>query len=292
MFEDNLTERFERLSPAEQRVAVFFRDKSEDVLISSATALASRTGTSDATVVRTAKALGFAGLNDLKRVLAGEVRRRLTLAERMEHTLDEAGHDPTNAFTLVMGIHERSLASLRRSITPLDFSAAVTMIGGARRVAAFGLGPSSAVAQYLALQLSRIGLDTLALVNSGLLFADDVGKLRPGDVVIAFAYSRVYRELAVLLDTCNKLNVPVLLVTDTLGPRLKSRVRLVLTATRGRADMLSMHVATLALVEAIMVGVAAERPDQTMASLQALNDAREKLAGEPMDLHVESSGSG
>lgn len=289
MFEDNLAERFERLSPAEQRVAAFFRDKSEDVLISSATALASRTGTSDATVVRTAKALGFAGLADLKRVLAGEMRQRLTLADRMERTLEETGDDPASAFTLVMSIHEQSLASLRRSITPADFRAAVEMIGASRRVVVFGLGPSSAIAQYFVLQLSRIGLDALALVNSGLLFADDVGKLRPGDLVIAFAYSRVYRELAVLLNACGKLNVPVLLVTDTLGPRLKSQVRLVLTAARGRADMLSMHMATLAFVEAILVGVAAERRDRTIDSLRTLNEARQKLAGEPMDLHVESS---
>lgn len=289
MFEDNLTEHFERLSPAEQRVAAFFRDKSEDVLISSATALASRTGTSDATVVRTAKALGFAGLADLKRVLAGEMRQRLTLADRMKRTLEEAGDDPASAFTLAMSIHEQSLASLRRSIAPADFRAAVEMIGASRRVVVFGLGPSSAIAQYFVLQLSRMGLDALALVNSGLLFADDVGKLRPGDLVIAFAYSRVYRELAVLLDACGEVKVPVLLVTDTLGPRLKSQVRLVLTAARGRAEMLSMHMATLALVEAMLVGVAAERRDQTIDSLRALNEARQKLAGEPMDLHLDSS---
>ena len=292
MFEENLAERFEHLSPAEQRVAVFFRDNSEDVLISSATALASRTGTSDATVVRTARALGFSGLNDLKRVLAGEMRRRLTLANRMKHTLGEAGDDAATAFTLAMDIHEQSLASLRRSIEPDDFRTATGMIATARRVVAFGLGPSSAIAQYLELQLSRMGFDTLALTNSGLLFADDVRRLRSGDMVMAFAYSRVYRELAVLLEACGKLDVPVLLVTDRLGPRLKSRVRLVLTAARGRADMLSMHVATLALVEAFLVAVAAKSHDRTIESLRALNETREKLAGEPMDLHVDDSLSG
>lgn len=286
MFEDKL---LERLSPAEQQVAAFFRDRSEEVLISSASALASRTGTSDATVVRTARALGFAGLNDLKRVLASEIRQRLTLVDRMERTLEEAGLGPADAFTLAMDIHEQSLASLRRSITPTDFRTTVELIGAARRVVVFGLGPSSAVAQYLVLQLSRMGLDTLAIFNSGLLFADDVCKLRKGDLVIAFAYSRVYRELGVLLDACGKLYVPLLLVTDTLGQRLKSQVRLVLTAARGRADMLSMHMATIALIEAILVGVAAERGVQTLDSLRALNEAREKLAGEPMDLLMEGN---
>ena len=86
--------------------------------------------------------------------------------------------------------------------------------------------------------------------------------------------------------------MPVLLVTDTLGPRLKSRVRLVLSAARGRADMLSMHVATLALVEALLVGVAAEHRDRTIARLRVLNRAREQLAGEPMDLRLDDGAPG
>ena len=194
MFEDTVAERFDRLSPTERRVAAFLRDNGEDVLISSAAVLGSRTGTSDATVVRTARALGFAGLNDLKRKLADEMRKRLTLADRMERTLAEAGDDPADAFALAMDIHEQSLASLRRSIAPADFRAAVETIGSARRIAVFGLGPSSAMANYLVLQLSRMGCDALALTESGLLFADDVGRLRPGDLVVAFAYSRLYRE--------------------------------------------------------------------------------------------------
>lgn len=289
MFQERLAERFKHLSPAEQRVAAFFRDNGEDVLISSATALASRTGTSDATVVRTARALGFAGLNDLKRVLAGEMRQRLTLADRMERTLGEVGDNAAAAFALAMDIHDQSLTSLRKSIAPDDFRTAVDMVATSTRLVAFGLGPSSSIAQYLGGQLSRMGFDTLTLSNSGLLFADDVRRLRPGDMVMVFAYSRVYRELGVLLDACETLDVPVLLVTDILGARVKSRVRLVLTAARGRADMLSMHVATLALVEALLVAVAAQRRDRTIASLQALNEARERLAGAPMDLNLDYS---
>jgi hypothetical protein len=48
--------------------------------------------------------------------------------------------------------------------------------------------------------------------------------------------------------------------------------------------MLSMHTATLGFIEALLVGVAAKRPDETLASLRALNDARGKLAGKAMKL--------
>ena len=61
-------------------MARFFQENREEVLIASAAALAEKTGTSDATVIRAAKALGFAGMTDLRRALAGELRQSVSPA--------------------------------------------------------------------------------------------------------------------------------------------------------------------------------------------------------------------
>jgi DNA-binding MurR/RpiR family transcriptional regulator len=50
--------------------------------------------------------------------------------------------------------------------------------------------------------------------------------------------------------------------------------------------MLSMHTATLGFIEALLVGVATRRPAETLASLQALNEAREKLGGGAANLSI------
>ncbi len=274
------------MSPAEQRVARFFQENREEVLIASAAALAAKAETSDATVVRAAKALGFSGLDDLRRSLAGELRSSLSPAERLTRTLGEVGDSLSAAFELTLDIHLRSLESLRRSITPELFEKAVDAIVTAQRVVVFGLGPSAAIANYLVTQLIRFGLDATSLTNTGLLFADDLRRLREGDLVIMLAYGRVYAELAALLDDIDRRGLRSLLVTDTLAATLRPRVDLVLSVARGHADMLSMHTATLGFSEALLVGVAAKRPGETLASLRALNEAREKLAGRPMNLRV------
>jgi DNA-binding MurR/RpiR family transcriptional regulator len=187
---------------------------------------------------------------------------------------------------MTLGIHQRSLESLRRSIAPELFEKAVEGIAGARRIVVFGLGPSSAIADYLVTQLGRFGLDATSLTNTGLLFADDLCRLRDGDLVIMLAYGRVYAELAALLDEIGQRGLRSFVVTDTLAARLRHRVDLVLPVARGRADLLSMHTATLGFIETLLVGVAARRPDETLASLKALNEARERLAGKPMKLVV------
>jgi DNA-binding MurR/RpiR family transcriptional regulator len=285
-FEQRIVERLGQMSPAEQRVVRYFQDNREEVLIASAAALAAKAETSDATVVRATKALGFSGLEDLRRTLAGELRSSLSLAERLTRTLGEVGDNPSAAFELALDIHLRSLESLRRSITSEQFERAVDGIAGARRILVFGIGPSSAIAEYLVVQLARFGLDAASLTNTGILFADDLRKLRGGDLIIMLAYGRVYAELAALLDEIDRHGLRSFLITDTLAATLRHRVELVLPVPRGHAEMLSMHTATLGFIEALLVGVATRRPDETLGSLKELNEAREKLAGRRMKLPV------
>lgn len=283
-FDERVAERFERMSPAEQRVVRYFQKNREQVLIASAAALAGKVETSDATIVRTTKALGFSGLDELRRTLADELRTSLSPAERLTRTLGEVGNSLSAAYQTTIEIHLQSLESLRSAVTAEQFEKAVGSIVGARRVLVFGLGPSSAMAAYLVLQLARFGLDPTSLTNTGLLFADDLRKVRKGDLVIILAYGRIYAELDALLDEIRRHKVASLLLTDTLAAKLRHRVDLVLTVARGRADMLSMHTATLGLMEALLVGVATKRPHETLASLEKLNEAREKLAGKSMHL--------
>jgi DNA-binding MurR/RpiR family transcriptional regulator len=286
IFEQRIAERIEKMSPAEQRVARFFANNREEVLILSAAALAARAKTSDATVVRAAKGLGFAGLEELRRTLADELRRSLSPAARLTRTLSEIGGNLPAAFASTIDLHLRSLDSLRRSVSVDEFETAVDGIAGAGRIVVFGLGPSAAIANYLVTQLRRFGLDAISLTNTGLLFADDLRRLRAGDLVIMLAYGRVYGELAALLDEISRRRLGSLLITDTLAGRLQRRVDLILRVARGHADMFSMHTATLGFIEALLVGVATRRPAETLASLNALNEAREKLAGKTMKLPV------
>jgi DNA-binding MurR/RpiR family transcriptional regulator len=276
------------LSPAERRVARYFQENREEVLVASAAALAAKAETSDATVVRTAKALGFSGLDELRRALADEIRTALSPADRLTRTLGEVGDSLSAAFTLTLDIHLHALEGLRRSITDEMFERAIDGINSARRIVAFGLGPSSAIAGYLATQLNRFGFEVLILSSTGLLFADDLQRLREGDLVIMLAYGRVYAELAALLDEIDRQKLRSFLVTDTLAATLRRRVELVLPVARGRADMLSMHTATLGFLEAVLVGIATRRPDKTLAALRELNAARAKLAGRSMNLPVSA----
>jgi DNA-binding MurR/RpiR family transcriptional regulator len=279
-FHERVSERLSHLSPAERRVAQFIQENREEVLVTSATALALRTGTSDATVIRTTQTLGYAGINELRRQLAAELRQDLSLTSRLARTLAEVGDSLASAFELTLVTHLNALESLRRDISPERFRSVVARLNAARRVFIFGIGPSSAMANYFAIQLGRFGIDGNSLTHTGPLLADGLHRLRKGDLLIVLAYGRVYRELSALLDHAKNIGIATVLMTDTLGMALRKRVDDVLPVARGRANTFSMHTATLALIEALLVGIASRRQSKTVASLKSLNELRAKIVGQ------------
>jgi DNA-binding MurR/RpiR family transcriptional regulator len=283
-FHERVSERLNDLSPAEQRVAQFIQENREEALVTSATGLALRTGTSDATVIRTTQTLGYAGINELRRQLAAELRQDLSLSSRLARTLAEVGDNLGSAFELTLATHLSALESLRQDISPALFQSVVARLNAVRRVFIFGIGPSSSMANYFAIQLGRFGIDGNSLTHTGLLLADDMHRLRKGDLLIVLAYGRIYRELSALLDHAKDIGITTVLMTDTLGMALRKRVDDVLPVARGRADTLCMHTATLALIEALLVGIASKRQSQTVASLKSLNELRAKIVGQCMDL--------
>lgn len=283
-FSERVAANLTQLTPTERGIVEFLQANREEALIASASTLAAKIGTSDASVVRTAKTLGYAGLDDLRQALAAELRQNLTPASRLVRTLGEAGGTIESAMAMTLAIHMQTIERLRQDISPQLFEDAVEQLAAARRILIFGLGPSSALADYFAIQLGRFGIDGGSLKHTGLLLADDLHRLKAGDVVVILAYGRVYRELDALLDRTQQLGIKTMLLTDSLGGALRKRVGLVLPVARGRADQLSMHTTTLSLIEALLVGVAARRPAETVASLEMLNDLRAKIAGQAMEL--------
>src|SRR3954447_9828976 len=113
------------LSGAERKVVRFFQDNREDVLVASAAELAQKIGTSDATVIRATRALGYSGLDDMRRQLAAELRSSLSPAARLTRTLGDVRKDSSSALERTVRIHLDSLERLRHDISTELFGTVV-----------------------------------------------------------------------------------------------------------------------------------------------------------------------
>ena len=66
-FQERYVEAGPRLTPSERKIGEYLLRNPDEVLGSSAVKIAEATGTSDASVIRTIKGLGYQGLPDLKK---------------------------------------------------------------------------------------------------------------------------------------------------------------------------------------------------------------------------------
>jgi DNA-binding MurR/RpiR family transcriptional regulator len=272
--------RTEKLAPAQRRVAEGLIEFGPEEALLSAAALAERLGTSDATVVRTAKALGYRGLADLRRAMATRTAEP-PLGERLSRTLEQAPTEELLAASI--GRQLTALDALSRDVSSEQFQDAVAVLANSRRVVWRGVGPSAHLASYAEILSQRIGKPSIALVHTGTSFADELLAVAPGDAVVVFAYGRLQSHVRVLLDRAAAVRAPVILITDTRG-RMPKGVHTMLRAGRGTPGLFASHGVTLVVVEALVLAVAATDRAGSEAALATLNELRAELAGRRIDV--------
>jgi DNA-binding MurR/RpiR family transcriptional regulator len=279
VFAERLSARRQALSPAAERVVAFIDRNRAMALASSAADLAVKAGTSDATVVRTVQALGFSGLPELKQALAAALERRSTPAEDLRRTLKDAGESVAEAVDLVIDSHREALAALSTETVRRSITDAVEALRPAERIAVFGMGPSALLARYAALLLSRNGRPARLLDANGLALADQLLDLRPGDALLVLAYGPAYREVTVTFAEARRLALPLVLITDSLEPKLARQAQVMIEARRGRTERAALHATTLVVIEALVLGLSASDPDRAMGALHRLVGLRAAIGG-------------
>jgi DNA-binding MurR/RpiR family transcriptional regulator len=276
-FGERLAKRSSQLTPALRRVADYINAHRESVMTMSAAELGVAIDTSDATVIRAVQALGFSGFRDLKRELASAVGHGATPADNMMRTL--ATIDDVDAAV------EEVIAGHMEAMTHVSTSAraqileAISVLAPARRIAFYGIGPTSALAQYAHVLFTRSGHPGLLLNAGGSGMADDLLHLQDANALLMLAYGSAYPEAEAAVAEASRLELPIVLISDSLDERLSKKASVVVPAPRGRAGNVALHGATLVCLEAILLGVVAKEPGQALSTLQKLNELRRTVRG-------------
>jgi len=264
----------EQLGAAGRRVAKFIDENRQTVLASSAAAVGSHVGTSDATVLRTIQALGFAGLADLKQAILKSTDKTSTPADQMRRTLADLEPSTGRALESVLQAHDEGLAVLTSEKCRAQIAAAVHLLDGSDRIVVFGIGPSAALAGYVATSLRRCGRASRTIDATGWTLADQLMDLRRGDVLLILAYGRLYKEVRAVFAEARELGLATVLVTEADGTPLTKLADVAVAIPRGRPGQVALHGATFVGLEAMVLSLAAARPDAAVASLDKLNRLR------------------
>ncbi len=137
------------MTPALERVATAVLAQPDIVLYQSITELADHSKSSEATVMRFCRDLGFSGFQDFKLTLARELATR------------DASPSPNGQGDALQELVATAITALQETEKLVDRKAleqAAKVLLAARHIAIFGVAASAVTAEYLAYKFTRIGL--------------------------------------------------------------------------------------------------------------------------------------
>ncbi|WP_327236040.1 MurR/RpiR family transcriptional regulator [Streptomyces sp. NBC_01317] len=243
------------------------------------TGLAELTGTSEATVVRTARLLGYPGYRDLRLALAGLAAQQQS-GRAPAVTADIAVDDPLADVVAKLAYDEQqTLADTAAALDTVQLGAVVTAAAAARRIDIYGVGASALVGMDLAQKLSRIGVIAQAHSDPHLAVTHAV-QLRAGDVAIAITHSgSTWDAIEPLRVAFDRGATTVAITGRPDGPVSQYADHVLTTSTARESELrpaaMSSRTSQLLVVDCLFIGVA-QRTYETAAP--ALSASYEALA--------------
>ncbi|MDX6311334.1 MAG: hypothetical protein QOF84_3799 [Streptomyces sp.] len=241
------------------------------------TALATRTGTSEATVVRTARLLGYPGYRDLRLALAALAAQQAAGAPAAV-TANIAVDDPLPSVVAKLAHDEQQcLADTAAQLDLAQLEAAVGALATARRTDVYGIAASSLVAQDLVQKLLRIGRIAHAHNDPHLAVTNAV-QLRPGDVAVAITHSGNTHDVIEPLRAAFDHGATTIAITGRPDGAVTQYADHVLTTSTSRESELrpaamSSRTSQLLVVDCLFIGVAQRTYDTAAPALSASYEA-------------------
>ncbi len=275
---DRLARRLPSLTASEGRVARYIEAQPEQALLLSAARLAEHALTSDATVVRTARALGYSGWPDMRRALGAQLTLQTHPEARLATRLKVAANESTAGLidTVFEEARER-LALSRDDIDPSQFERASAALLEARSVFVFGVGVSAFCAGYFTAKLVRQGLRAGHMTGMGFQMADNLLRIDEGDALVLFAPGRTFRELDLAFAEAARVGARTVLFTGRHRHDYDERADAVIRVAGSAGGLTGETLSALVAADALLLALARHRPEGSRVSSKRLNRLRREL---------------
>jgi len=207
------------LAPAEQRVGQLVLDDPRRFALMPISELAALAQVSKPTVLRFCRSVGYDGLSDFKRKLAGSGREGVPYIHR-----SVAADDSTR--DVLVKVIDHTMAALlqyrhQANVSAVAIARAVEALlmaySSGRRIVFFGVGNSGMVAQDAQHKFFRMGINSSAF-SDGHMQVMSASLLVPGDCVLLVSNSGRTRDLMDSTDIARKNGATTIVITATGSP--------------------------------------------------------------------------
>lgn len=204
------------LTVSENEIAQYVMNHADAVVSSTITAIAKNTETSEASINRFCKKIGFKGFNSFKIALAQE-----NFYNSMK---DQANHEENAGFVSTVSQDYRHMLVNTTAMLDEDMvHEAADALRTARHIFIFALSYTAYVAREFEFKLGMAGLHAKAVIDMSDIRIC-VNNLTPDDLVMVIAPTLMTRDLYHAVITCKDKGTTLISVTSYDSPKLASLV--------------------------------------------------------------------
>jgi len=204
---DNLRRLYGEMFSAEKKVADLVLNQPQDVINMSISELARVSNTSDATIIRMCKRIGYTGYYQMKISLATEFGRDQVIDRG---SFKKAPKDVVDFFDFVSATIFQASKNVNNDI----LNACVNTLSNANMVYFVAWGNTMAVAEDFAHRLSRCGIKTFISETPEYLIRN-ISFGCEKDVLVALSHSGTSIHVIQNLELANERNMKTILITNT-----------------------------------------------------------------------------
>ena len=260
---------YAHMTRTEKRIADYVSANMDTVMEQTISELAAAVGSSEITISRFCKKLGFSGLQSFKIALAAELH---TQTDMVYQDIDAAD----TREVVVQKVFHNIADGLSDTLKLLDYAAierAVGLLRAARRIAVYGFGNSATVCRDIETRFLRFGMVVQAYSDAHQQ-ATSAALLTAKDAVIAVSHTGATLELLDTVRTARQAGAAVIVITSHARSPLAKLGDVVLHGM-GRevhysSEAVSSRLIHMAITDALYVLVAMRMPKEYRCNLQKM----------------------
>jgi DNA-binding MurR/RpiR family transcriptional regulator len=255
------------LPPQQRLIADYLLEHLQAVSFLSVPELARRVGVSEATVVRFAQRIGYAGFSELKMDLVE------LLQNRLGNNVDDSS-DPELGDDVLHSVAELEASNIARTVDGLDrevFKGVAEAVFTAGHTFTFGMGVSAHLAQLAAYTLTQVGIRATSLSTNFSTPREQLIAMQASDLLIAFSFPPYSRQSLDLLTEAGNRGMTTVAISDRLTSPAAVLATLTIPVKTDNMMFTNAIAAITVIFNAIAVEIATSHQGHALEAFSYIN---------------------
>ena len=264
------------LTKGEKRIAEYIISNPEKVSDMSALDLGKVLNTSDASVVRFSKNIGFKGFSDLKTYL----KIQINSFKKPQNKILEKWNNFQSENDIVDKIVKSDLKNIESFLSQIDVKKVeetVTSLLSSRKVFVIGMGCSRGVAQFISWHMKRIGVDVELLQESGIGLLESLVHLKEMDTVLFFTFPRYLTDEVQISKPIKKRGAKLILITSELFSDISVNSDIVFKVPVDNDSFFNSYMVPMELCNIILTSIYEKNKDRIYKELEEMSSFKDYL---------------